>query len=316
MRRVQSAPASLTLVGLMRWLRAGKAGGALRVLVAVLAVGAALYVIPALPFVPRSEADLKFSVIDEVGPPLVCTGWGMPNPAFSPYQDYLRIVADLPTYQAILRRLHLLPGPLTADQIVAVYRQWLDLNAVRLDWQGGVYAFDVYPGPTPSEALRNDMVGDVDVFGRVYNVHQGTKLGACPICLPGTSLISTPTGDLAVAGIRVGMHVWSVTRDGHPVDAVVIEARTRLDAPGSRLIHVVLADGRQLTASPPHPIADGRMLGSLKVGDYVDGVGVVRVEAVPDLAGRTFDLLPAGPTGEYWAGGILLRSTLQPSAGS
>ena len=35
----------------------------------------------------------------------------MPNPAFSPYQDYLRIVADLPTYQAILRRLHLLPGP-------------------------------------------------------------------------------------------------------------------------------------------------------------------------------------------------------------
>jgi len=299
----------------MRWLRGRKAAGALPVLVSVLAVAAALYAVPVLPFVPRSEADLKFSVIDKVGAPLVCTGWGMPNPAFSPYQDYPRIVADLPTYQAILRRLHLLPGPLTSDQIVAVYRQWLNLNAVQLEWSGGVYEFDMFPGPTPSEALRHDMAGDVDVFGRVYNVHQGTNLGACPICLPGTALISTPSGDLAVASIRVGMHVWSVTREGRRVDAVVIETRSRLDAPGSRLIHVVLADGRQLTASPPHPIADGRTLGSLKVGDHVDGVAVTSVEAVPDLLGRTYDLLPAGPTGEYWAGAILLRSTLQPSAG-
>ena len=79
---------------------------------------------------------------------------------------------------------------------------------------------------------------------------------------------------------------------------------------------MVLADGRRLTASPLHPIGDGRTLGSLQVGDRVDGVAVTRVEAVPDLLGRTYDLLPAGPTGEYWAGGILLRSTLQPSAES
>jgi hypothetical protein len=163
----------------MRWLRERKAAAAFRIVVAVLAVVAALYVIPVLPFVPRSEADLKFSVIDEVGDPLVCTGWGIPNPPFSPYQHYPQIVADLPTYQSILRRLHLLPTPLTPDQIVAVYRQWLKLNAVELNWQSGFYEFHVFPGPTPSEALRSEMVGDVDVFGRVYNVHRGEGLGAC-----------------------------------------------------------------------------------------------------------------------------------------
>jgi hypothetical protein len=280
----------------------------------VIAIVAAFYVIPVLPFVPRSTADLKFSVIDAVGDPLVCTGWGMPNPAFSPYQHYPQIVADLPAYQAILRRLHLLPTPLTADQIVAVYRQWLKLNAVQLDWQAGFYSFHEFPGPGPSEGLRSEMVGDVDVFGRVYNVHHGEGLGACPICLPGISLISTPGGDVAVAGVRVGLHVWTGAPDGRQLDAVVIATRSRLDAPGSTLIHMVLADGRQLTASPPHQLADGRRLASLKVGDQVDSIRITRLESVPDVLGRTYDLLPSGETGEYWADGILLRSTLQPSA--
>jgi hypothetical protein len=119
---------------------------------------------------------------------------------------------------------------------------------------------------------------------------------------------------VAVAGLRVGAHVWTAAPDGRQADAVVIATRSRLDAPGSTLIHLVLADGRQLTASPPHQLADGRVLASLKVGDHVDGVEITRVEAVQDVLGRTFDLLPSGPTGEYWADGILLRSTLQPSA--
>jgi len=78
------------------------------------------------------------------------------------------------------------------------------------------------------------------------------------------------------------------------------------------MIHIVLADGRQLTASAPHEIADGRSLGSLTVGDQIDGVTITALEVVGDSSGHTYDLLPSGETGEYWANGILMRSTLKP----
>jgi hypothetical protein len=47
----------------------------------------------------------------------------------------------------------------------------------------------------------------------------------------------------------------------------------------------------------------------LKVGDTLDGGTVVSVTAVP-FDGLTFDILPDGGSGFYWANGILLKSTL------
>ena len=286
---------------------------ALGVLALLLLLGFAIYVVPVLPFVPRSMADLKFSVIDSVGEPLVCTGWGSPNPRSNPYGDYPRIVSDAPTYAAIIRHERLAPIPLTNDQIVAVYRDWLKLKAVRLSWDGSGYDFAMFPGPTPSEALRHEIVGKVDALGHVHNVHQSSAMGACPICLTAGSVISTPSGPIAVSKIAVGMHVWSADADGRFVDAVVVETTSRLAAPGSELIRVVLADGRQITASAPHEIADGRSLGILSVGDEIDGAAVTRLDRVDGSFGVTYDLLPSGATGEYWADGLLMRSTLGPA---
>jgi hypothetical protein len=76
------------------------------------------------------------------------------------------------------------------------------------------------------------------------------------------------------------------------------------------MVHLRLADGRELLASPGHRAADGRPLGSLVVGDGLDGSTITLWELVPYAGGRTYDLLPAGPTGQYWANGILLSSTL------
>jgi hypothetical protein len=47
----------------------------------------------------------------------------------------------------------------------------------------------------------------------------------------------------------------------------------------------------------------------LKVGDTLDGGIIAAVTAVP-YSGYTFDILPEGGTGFYWANGILLKSTL------
>jgi hypothetical protein len=76
------------------------------------------------------------------------------------------------------------------------------------------------------------------------------------------------------------------------------------------MVHLVLADGRELLASPGHRTADGRQLGSLARRDSLDGSTIVTWELVPYAGDRTYDLLPAGPTGHYWANGILLSSTL------
>ena len=79
---------------------------------------------------------------------------------------------------------------------------------------------------------------------------------------------------------------------------------------GHQMVHLVLADGRELLASPGHRTADGRQLGSLARGDSLDGSTITTWDLVPYGGDRTYDLLPGGPTGHYWANGILLSSTL------
>jgi hypothetical protein len=79
---------------------------------------------------------------------------------------------------------------------------------------------------------------------------------------------------------------------------------------GHQMVHLVLTGGRELLASPGHRTSDGRQLGGLAVGDIVDGSSITTWELVPYAGDRTYDLLPAGPTGTYWANGILLSSTL------
>ena len=74
---------------------------------------------------------------------------------------------------------------------------------------------------------------------------------------------------------------------------------------------VALGDGRVVTASPGHPTADGRQLGDLRAGDILDGGTVVSTAIVRYDGGHTYDLLPDGETGLYWADGILLGSSLQ-----
>ena len=80
--------------------------------------------------------------------------------------------------------------------------------------------------------------------------------------------------------------------------------------PIHQMVHLVLADRRELLVSPGHLTGDGRQAGNLRIGDALDGSTVASWELVPYAGGRTYDLLPAGATGFYWANGILMASTL------
>ena len=113
--------------------------------------------------------------------------------------------------------------------------------------------------------------------------------------------------------MKPGMVVWTATSSGQRVANAVIEVGSIQAPAGHLMVHLVLADNRELLASPGHRTADGRALGSLAAGDALDGSTIKLWELVPYSGDRTYDLLPAGATGTYWANGILLSSTLAAS---
>ena len=135
------------------------------------------------------------------------------------------------------------------------------------------------------------------------------------ICLTPGALIATPNGDVRVVDLRPGMPVYSMDLEGNRVVAPVVMA-SRVTVPETHTVcRVVLDDGRELYVSGVHPTADGRAIEDLAAGDRLNGASVESVERVLYTGGHTFDLLPDGETGHYWANGILIGSTLSPEAG-
>lgn len=262
---------------------------------------------------PLTLPQMKFAVMDAVGKPQYC------DPDFYPLahdempsalQEYPAIKSDTQTYQAILAHEHLPSGDLTDQQKLTVYRAWKLVRAVSLTAAGSDYSFQYLvfsSGNYEMVAGTVSQSGSVTVTSRTAS-HRPN----CPICLAASTLIATPSGPIRVTDVRVGTLVWTQAADGSRVAASVVEVGS-MEAPvGHRMVHLVLADGRELLVSPGHRTADGRQAGDLKVGDQLDSSTVTTWELVPYAGGRTYDLLPAGTTGHYWANGILMSSTLAP----
>jgi hypothetical protein len=134
----------------------------------------------------------------------------------------------------------------------------------------------------------------------------------CPHCLAGQTKIDTPAGSVLVKDLHAGMPIWTADKSGHRIAGTVVKTSKVPVPPGHQMVHLVLSDGRELFASPGHPTTDGRTVGNLVRGDRYDGASVVSAERVPYRDGATYDVLPSGETGFYWANGVLLGSTLGP----
>ncbi len=265
---------------------------------------------------PLNTPQLKFAVIDSVGRPVYC------DPDFYPIarqggeqanaiSTYPQIKADTEVYAAILVHEQLPSGDLTDAQKLIVYRAWKLLRVVGLTQNGNEYSFEYRVQSKTGSAAYEMVSGMVRVDG-VVTISSRTATGAppCPICLASTTLIATPRGDVRVTDVQVGTIVWTQAADGSRVAAPVVEVGSVPAPAGHMMVHLVLADGRELLVSPGHKTTDGRAAGSLKAGDSLDGSTITRWELAPYAGGRTYDLLPAGATGHYWANGILLSSTL------
>jgi len=129
------------------------------------------------------------------------------------------------------------------------------------------------------------------------------------ICLAASDQIATPSGPIAVDQLHRETLVWTRDASGRRIAAAILVIVHRPAPRGLHILRIVLSDGRVVDASAGHPTTDGRHIGDLKTGDVLDGSRVIRVEPIPYL-GDTWDLLPGGPNGDYWANGVLLASTL------
>ncbi len=219
-------------------------------------------------------------------------------------ESFAAIASDAPHLAAILARLGAAPGQDPGPRLkLQIYREHKKLEAVQLDATEDGYHYALR---TKDSAVEGRVVGGV-----VTETGKQQVFNTCPVCLAESALVATPAGDVPVTELRVGSLVWTRDARGVRVAAPVLRLGSAAAPPGHMMVRVLLSDGRRLSASPSHPLADGRPLEKLRGGHTIDGALIEAIELVPYDGEATYDLLPAGETGVYWADGVPLASTLE-----
>jgi hypothetical protein len=222
------------------------------------------------------------------------------------------IEADQAAFQAILQHENLSAGQqFTAEQLITINEDYKQMQAIRLEPTENAFKFTVLV-PKPGSVTGNETVnGTVTLVGKATISDRSPGRGInCPICLAAGVLIATPSGEVPVQDVTVGMTVWTTDRRGLRIRGVVLRVGSSAAPIGHEVVRLTLADGRSVVASPGHPTGDGRRVGDLKPGDMLDGSRIVTAQLIPYAGAATYDLLPSGPTGTYFANGVLLGSTL------
>jgi hypothetical protein len=211
-------------------------------------------------------------------------------------------------FSAILKYLGLPnQAEYTNEEKLIIYREHKKLTlAVEIAASGDVYHFVMRVGETQGERIE----GTITPSGIITVVKREPSFNTYPICLVKGTLIDTPGGPVPVEQIHKGITVWTLDDSERRVPVGVVEITRTPVASSFRVVRVGLAGGRAVTASPGHPSAEGRALGDYHTSDTLDGALVITVEYVTYDGDATYDFLPDGATGLYWANGILLRSTL------
>jgi Hint domain len=269
--------------------------------------------IPTLPSSTLSPTALKYKVLDQFPDFFFC------DPDYYPIaiaeeadlarQRFPELQANQEEFQTILTHNGLSgTTSFTDDQKLLIYREHKKLNAIYFELVSDKYQFQIQTG---SEGQQGSFItGTIDGNGSIEVQKQEPGFPTCPICLATGTLIDTPRGAIAVENLRIGDPVWTMNGSGERVSGTILRT-SRVPVPAKhQVLHVVLSDGRELWASPGHPTADGQTLGDLTVNDLLDGVRIIKVERLPYAGTATYDLLPSGATGFYWANGLLMGSTL------
>ncbi|MEO7664388.1 MAG: hypothetical protein ABIV26_04625 [Candidatus Limnocylindrales bacterium] len=266
----------------------------------------------------QTLAQLKLDLIDAYGQLWYCDPDFYPLPRGEEIdhakERWSEVTADAEAFAAIAVKQALDPGgAFTDEQKLAVYHEWKILNAIALDPVGNDrYRFDYLAEPAAAGGKGTRTGGTIGTDGRIAVDQQVVAdEPICPICLARGMRIEAPGGAIAVQDVRIGDTVWTLDERGRRVLGTVL-AIGSTDAPANHeVVRLVLIDGRSVTASPGHPLGDGRRMGDLAAGDSLAGSFVASADRLPYTADRTFDLVVSGPTGLYLIDGIALASTIR-----
>ena len=268
--------------------------------------------IPPLPS-GLSPTELKYTLLAEYPDFFFC------DPDFYPVargdedelalERFPAIQANAEEFQAILNNNGLAGGTTFTDaQKLLIYREHKKLAAIFFEVAGDEYQFQIRT--MSQDQLGHTVKGSIDGQGKITVLERVGGIVDCPICLAAHTLIDTPNGPVAVEDLKVGDMVWTVDATGQRISAPILKVGSVPAPINHQMVHIILEDGREAWASPGHPTADGRVFSDLGVSDLLDGSRVRSVERVPYGQPFTYDLLPSGGTGFYWANGILVGSTL------
>jgi hypothetical protein len=219
------------------------------------------------------------------------------------------IQSNTAEFKAILAHLGIDSQTTFSDQDkLNIYRDHKKLTiAAPLTPSGNLYTFSLRTGSGQGQTL----LGTIAQSGTFSIQSQQTSFNTCPICLSRGTLIATPQGQIPVELLAPGILVWTQNSLGERVAEPLLQVSNPSVPVPFNILRFILSDARSLTASPGHPTVQGRTLGELAIGDTLDSAQIISIELVVYRAGMTFDLLPAGATGYYWANNILLASTLK-----
>ena len=274
---------------------------------------AAATVMPTLPTSSLSIAELKYRVLQQYPNFFFCDPDLYPVAQESELtlakERFESLQANEEEFELILSRNNLSNAAfLTDQQKLLVYREHKKLAAISFQLVEDVYQFQIQTG---KEGQAGSLItGTIDANGFIVVQGQETSFPSCPICLAEGTLIDTPRGTVAVEDLQVGDPVWTMDAAGERVAGTILRLGSAPVEVTHEVIHVVLSDGRELWASPAHPTADGGQLSHLRLHGLLDGARVVLLERLPYDRNKTYDLLPSGDTGLYWANGIPMGSTL------
>ena len=269
---------------------------------------------------PLTEAAAKEVLLVHFGPLVYCDPDDYPvarADEASAATDHLAAMrADTAAWSAIAARLGFDPASTpSGDALLTTYREWKMLRGLALASSSDGWAFDARFGGTGPNASASpsvtNVVGTIATDGTIQiDKQEPSGPPPCPICLARGTKIATPGGEVTVEALRPGDPVWTLDRRGRRVTAAVVQVGSMPVPVSHQVVRLVIADGRAVLVSPGHPLPDGRPVAALRAGDAYDGSVVTSADRIPYGGGRTFDLLPSGDSGVYWANGIELESTL------